>query len=107
MGVGNTPPADSSVSVETEHGRFSPWLTYGSLVGKAPLEETGELRRYRRRGANISENRRVYCARCSVTLPRMATQFAVQVLRRRQREEAVAGRSLEKDGLMGDASTTC
>ena len=40
-----------------------------------------------------------------MTLPRMATEYAVQALRRRQREETGAGPSNETRALMGDART--
>ena len=94
-----------SGNVETENVRLSPWLDPRRPDWKAPVKEAGDKRRCRRCGATISEKRRVYCEDCIVTLPRMATAYAVQALKRRQREERGAGPTQETRDLMGDART--
>jgi len=104
-GIESLGPAEKSLDVERESERLSPWLHVRQPNWQSRVKETKEQRRCRRCGVTISEKRRVYCASCIVTLPRMATEYAVQALRRRQREEAGAGPSQETRDLMGDART--
>lgn len=97
--------SESPENIETEDEQLSPWLNVRQPDWKAPVQEAGAKRRCRRCGASILEKHRVYCGGCIVTLPQMATKYAVQALRRRQREEAGAGPSQETRDLMGDART--
>jgi CRISPR-associated endonuclease Cas1 len=105
VGFENAHASESRERIKTEDELLSPWLNVRQPDWKAPVEDARAKRLCRSCGASISEQQRVYCANCIVTLPRMATEYAVRALRRRQREESGAGPSQETRELLGDART--
>jgi CRISPR-associated endonuclease Cas1 len=71
----------------------------------APSAEVSpdEKPRCRRCGTVVETKRRKYCPACISALPAMASEYARQALRKRQREDSGAGPSAETRQLMGDA----